>query len=179
MHVDLTLFVYLWVGTKRCAREPILFICEHVVLCTCILSFFCLFVSQQRLYFVRISFLYTYGSATFVHVGLSHFKYLWARGAMRVYPRLFICGPVALCVWIFPLLNICEPAALCSWVFPLLYICGPTALCVWVYPIFIYLWAQGVACMSFSPFYIFVDPQHCARGFIPFLFICGLKALRA
>ena len=50
VHMDLTFFVYLWAGTQRCAREPLLFICEHVVLCTCVLSLFCLFMGQRCLY---------------------------------------------------------------------------------------------------------------------------------
>ena len=70
--------------------SPFLFICEHVVLCTCVLSLFCLFVGQQRLYMLVFLILYTCGPAAFVHVGLSHFKYLWACGAVRMGLPLFI-----------------------------------------------------------------------------------------
>ena len=92
VHMDLTFFVYLWAGTQHCAREPLLFICEHVVLYTCVLSFFCLFVGQWRLY----------ASVFYILMGPR-------RLCTSVYPILNICGPVMLCAWVYPYLFICGP----------------------------------------------------------------------
>ena len=122
VHMDLTFFVYLWAGTQRCAREPLLFICEHVVLCTCVLSLFCLFVGQRRLYTLVF----------YILVGP------W-RLCTSVYLILNIYRPVTLCAWVYPHLFICGPMAFVRvGFFPSIYLWACGAMRVGLSP-FVYL----------------------------------------
>ena len=125
VHVDLTLFVYLWANLLHYARELSHF---YLFIALVFILFFFFFVGQRRSYASVFLISYICGPAK---CACGFFPFCLLVGSRRlwewVYPLLNICGSVELCVWVFPCLFICGPVALCVWVFPLINICGPAA----------------------------------------------------
>jgi hypothetical protein len=135
VHVDLTLFVYLW-------ADPLHYACE--------LSPFYLFIALAFIPFFFLFFFF--GSTAFVRVGFSHFIHLWAREVcVWVFPLLFTCGLatfVSMSLSPFKYLWVRSVVRVGFSLFIYLWACGVVRVGFSLYK---YLWARGVCARGFIP----------------------------